>query len=410
MAAWLAFAILLVFGYAKFYWLVLDPAPVKPFFPEWWSWRHFEIPATLLDAFLMQTLGFSGFCLAVFFYGQGDEGSGESPRASSRLPVSAPWRYFAGLAGLLMVSVFLIYRFKIGLMGTVSAPLPFHLAGAIFFLHTMLLPILIVCFICFSEASRKYLWARAGMGLLLFWAVADVILRSSRASLMLVPLLLLFLAVSGGIRIRKLEAAAGGSIALLAIVLSPLIWSYRVLRLSGYDPFPALKSALFAFSPGIGDFLKAFSFIFFRIPGIEISVIVSGFKVKALGSAAFPVLFSEKGYSWYLGHFAFGLPFDAPNGFATPFIAQWYMAWGYPGIFLAGVAAGVSAVFIWDRLAAASSPVVPIVRTFFLLLMFWALTEGVSPTLFKQLFVCAIVFLLLELFALNLSRRTETGP
>lgn len=400
-AAWLVFFLLMLFGYAKFYWLVVDPMPIREFFTEWWSWRHFEVPATLLDAFLIQTLGFAGFCLSVFFLPPRLKDVPAQGVTSAVIRSSVLAYYFCALAGLLLASVLLVHKFKIGFMGMVSDPLPLRLSGLIFYFHTMLLPILIVAAICLAETARRHFWSRAGIILLIIWAVSDVLLRSSRASLMLVPLLLLFLALSGGIKIRKAEALAGFGIGFMAIILSPLIWSYRVFRLSGCGSFAALKASVSSFSFTTAGLAKSLSFIFFRVPGIDIPVIVSGFKVKVLGAEAFDVLFSEKGYSWYLGHFAFGLPFDAPNGFATPFIGQWYMAWGYPGIVLAGIAAGVFSVTAWDRLMKCGSPLAPVARAFFLLLFFWGLTEGVSPAFFKQVFVASAALLFGELLVLN---------
>lgn len=400
-AAWLVFFLLLLFGYAKFYWLAVDPAPIREFFTEWTSWRHFEVPATLLDAFLMQTLGFAGFCLSVFFLPTRLKDVPEQGVSSYVIGASALRYYFCAITGLLIGSIWLVYKFKIGFMGMVSEPLPLHLSGLIFYSHTMVLPILIISAICLAEAARKYFWSRAGMALFILWALADVILRSSRASLMLVPLLLLFLSIGGGIKVRKAEALAGFGIGFMAIILSPLIWSYRVSRLSGCGSFAALKASVSSFSFTTAGLAKSISFIFFRVPGIDIPVIISGFKVKILGAEAFDVLFSEKGYSWYIGHSAFGLPFDAPNGFATPFIGQWYMAWGYPGIMLAGIAVGVFSVAAWNSLLKCCSPLAPVARAFFLLLFFWGFTEGVAPALFKQVFVASAALLFGELLVLN---------
>ncbi|HAH30741.1 MAG TPA: hypothetical protein DCL44_00320 [Elusimicrobia bacterium] len=396
VAAWLAFYVLLIFGYAKFYWLILDPSPVQDFFPGSWAWRHFEIPATLFDAFLMQTLGFVGLCLALFVFLGFKKKQKRSDIGLINIRPAFFILFLPFLAGLLLVSSFLVYRYKVGFLGMISNPLPFHLSGLIFYLHTMALPILIITFVYLCATAAGYWRSRIGILVFILWAVSDVLLRSSRASLMLIPLLVLFLALSGGIKIRKFEALSGFGLVFLAVILAPLISSYRIFRLSGLGSFAALESSTASFSPTIAGFLKSVSFIFFRVPGIETSVIVSGFIVQSLGAKAFKVMFSGKGFSWYLGHSAFGLPFDAPNGFATPFIAQWYIAGGYPGIILAGIAVAVFSVAVWDGLMNSKFLTAPVARAFFLLLFFWSLTEGVSPYLVKQTFVLIPVLLIAE--------------
>lgn len=402
-AAWLVFCILLVFGYGKFYWLILDPAPVRQFFPEGPAWEFFTNSDALLAAFRMQTLGFAAFCLSLAGFLRFKKGRGAfNPGKVEISPVFLRF-LFLSFSGVFFISVFLMHKYKVGVLGMASEPMPFHLSGLIFYLHTMVLPVVILTFIYLCETTAKYWRSRLGMLAFIVWALSDVILRTSRASLMLVPLLLLFLALSGGIKIRKSEAWAGLVMGALAVILSPLIWGYRVCRLSGLGSLVSIISSISAFHLRISDFSKAFSFIFFRIPGIETAVVVTGFMVKPLWAGTFGVLFSGKGFSWYLGHSAFGLPFDAPNGFATPFIAQWYMAGGYPGIALAGIAAALFPAAAWAGLRSSKSAVAPVAGSFFLLLLFWALTEGVSPYLLKQTLVSASALFAAEIVIRNFS-------
>lgn len=408
-AAWLGFYVLLVFGYAKFYWLILDFSPVKDFFPEaTGAWRHFEVPGTLLDAFLMQTLGFAFFCLSVWVFLHFKKTRKAFAPAAMRLSPAFLGSFLFSYSALLLVSIFLVHRYKVGLLGMPSNPLPFHISGAIFYLHTMVLPVAAVLFVSICEAAAEYAWSRTGLLLLILWAVSDALLRSSRASLMLPPLLFLFLALSGGVKARRYEVVGCLGLGFLAVALSPVIWSYRVCRLSGFGLFAALKSSISSFPSALSGILKSVSFVFFRIPGIESSVIVSGFEVQALGRRAFEVLFSEKGYAWYLGHSAFGLPYDAPNGYATPFIAQWSMAGGPAGVIAAGIVLAAFSLAAWDRLLARRSIATPAAGAVFLLLLFWALTEGVSHALFKQIFVFFAVFPILEFIVREYHRRFLT--
>lgn len=396
IAAWLVFFVLLVFGYAKFYWLLLAPGPVKEFFPEGPAWNYLGSPAVLLEAFLMQTLGFSAFCFSLpitLKFMRTREAPVREPLKNLKVFLRP---FLALITGGFFVSVFLVQKYKVGLLGMPSAPLPFHLSGLIFYLQTMALPIMLVTFIHLSEKAEEYWWSRTGMLLFAAWAAADALLRGSRASLMLVPLLGLFLALSGGIKVRKAESAAVLGMGFLAVFLSPLIWGYRVCRLSGLDSFSALISSISSFSPSFSGLTRSITFIFFRVPGIETSAIVAGSAMKPLGLKTFETLFFGGGFSWYLGQAALGLPPNAANAFATPFIAQWHMAGGYAGIILAGAAAAVLSAYAWDRLVNLGFAAAPVTRAFFLLLLFWALTEGVSPALVKQTLVFLAVTLLLE--------------
>lgn len=399
LPAWMMFFILLVFGYFKFYWLVLDPKFAQTFYTAKVKLLFLE-PSGLAAAFQLQTVSFAVYCSALLGFcalGCRKKGAAAAGAHREELPCPAAARAFTALALALMpLSMFLVYKYRIGIMGMPSQPLPLHLSGVIFYLQIIGLPGLLLAQIYAASRSGSQRLARAGGALLLLWAVADMVLRTSRASLLLAPLLLLFLALSGGVKFRKAEIGAVLGAGFMAVFLLPMITTYRELRICAASSFDAAAFLFYNYSASPLDILNSIAFLLFRVPGIETLVLVLGFPDPVIGSGCFRVLFSRDGLSGYMTHQLMGVPAGDLTGFATSFLGGAYLCGGYFAVIAASVLAALIGTYAWNALAALRLETLPVARTFFLILLFWGMTEGVSPTLFKQAAAAAAVIAALE--------------
>ena len=399
LPARMLFLILLIFGYFKFYWLVLAPKFAQTFFTAKVKLLFLD-PESLAAAFRIQTVSFLVYCAALLGFcalGGKKKGAASLSAEKEEVPCPSAAKVFTALAlFLLPVLMFLVYRYKVGVLGMPSKPLPLHLSGVIFYLQIIFLPGLLLAQIYSASRSGSPRLARAGGGLLLLWAVADAVLRTSRASLLLAPLLILFLALSGGLKLRKTEIGAVLGAGFMAVFFLPMITRYRELRMCAATSFDAIAFLLYNFSLAPRDLLGSIAFLVFRVPGVETLVLVLGFPSPVIGSGCFRVLFSGDGLSGYLTHRLMGAPAGDLSGFATSFLGGAYLCGGVPAVVIASVLAALVATYGWNALKALRLETLPVARTFFLILLFWGMTEGVSPTLFKQAAAAAVSLLAFE--------------
>lgn len=376
--AWMVFFVLLVFGYIKFYWLILDPTFAQTFFTSTVK-LFFLDPAGLFNAFLIQTISFVVYCSVLIGFSviSGKKHSGSEPNAAKEeeLPCPAAARLFTSLVLFLMpLLMWLVYKYKIGILGMPSKPLPLHFSGVIFYFQIIVLPGLILAQICAASRSGCLRLARAGGGLLLLWAIADAVLRTSRASLLLAPLLILFLALSGGLRFRKIEISAVLGAGFMAVFFLPQITKYRMLRMSTVTSFDSLVYLFYNFSIAPHDVLSSVAFLLFRVPGIETMVLVLGFPAPVIGAGFLKVLFSTEGLSGYITNHLMGIPPGEPMGFASSFLGGAYLCGGILAVIIASVLVGLTATYGWNVLKAFRLEILPVARAFFLILLFWGIT------------------------------------
>ena len=395
LAAWLAVAVMLTAGYAKFFWLALDPSGADMFFPAW-VWPMFRREDLLLPVLGAQTVAFAVFCAAtlVAFRIQPRLNSAAGEKSVRPVPAGLPRALLLGLLPAVALSALAVKTFSIGVLGVPTRPLPFRLSGAIFYLQTILLPVLMLSQIWLAEKSGRVGLARVGLALLFVWAGADAVVRGSRGSLMLAPLLTLFMAFCGGLKIRKWEALSIMAAVVAALLIAPLAVQYRVLRFQGAGLGETLLGLPDGLTTSLPILLHTGRFFFFRIPGAEMLFAMLGMQTAPLGAASAGVLFSPDGLPGYLTRNVMGVTYTM--SFAPSFTGSGYLLWGWAGIALFSVAAAALAVFGWGALRRLNLRLLPVASTFFLLVFFWLLTEGLTPIVVKQAFSAAAACLLCE--------------
>lgn len=398
-AAWLVFLVMLIFGYAKFYCIVLFPDLPHPFFPTAAA-PYFEDPAILFRAVLMQTISFGVLCASFILFTFNYPVHYVRPCLPALLPRES---YLRGSAILLWIIgflfpllIWLVYKYKIGVLGIPSAPLPFHLSGLIFYSQIIWLPGIILSLIYTASKAGHRPRVLLGGVLLFLWSIADAVLRGSKGSLLVAPLLLIFLWLSDGIKFRKGELYSVFAAGTLALLSTPVMAAYRIGRLSGEAMPAALLSALrnYSFSPSV--FLESSLFIFFRVPGIETAIVVLGLGAVPLGPSSFNLLISGSGVGGYITQRLFLMPVEYAHSFASSFLAGAYLLSGYSGVIAASILVVFASTYIWRKLEAIPIEALPVALSFFLLILFYGLTEGPSPILFKQAMAAIVPVLVLE--------------
>lgn len=409
-ASLLAISIILVFGYFKFYWILFDSVAVLQFFPVE-AWPAFKDSGILLNSFSLLTLGFLIMALASISccywqekllpkFVQNVSAAQEHDSLVSR-------GLLAVLLILLPVSSYLIWKCRIGIQSMPAEPLPMRLSGIIYYFHSMMIPGLILTQIAHATRAGKTWLPRAGICLLIVWAISDAAIRGSRGTLFLAPLMLFFLSVTGGLRFRKAEVIAIVSLVFLAILVVPIVAQYRFLRaVDGLGVWQAFSIMSANISMKGQVIFQSMVFIFFRIPGMETLIAVVGMDAAPLGLRAFDVLTSSGGLDGYLTRDIFHVKFV--TSYAPSFIAGAYLLGGASLIAVVSAIAAVVVSFGWRFVLTCGIKNTSMAGVFFLLLVFWGMTEGFTSIFFKQIIVACVVVVLLELI-LRLNIRSSTA-
>lgn len=394
-ASWLLVCLLFVFGYLKYIWILFDPVSPRQFFPRY-VWPSFALPEFFFPVFAVQTLGFIGACLGILISfhlldrSANDARDGMKAQTLPRISFCA-WGISAASAALTLLSVKI---FNVGVLGADPRPLPLHLSGVIYYSQTILLPMAIAAQIYIAEKNGKSTLARAFILLLFLWAGGDALVRASRASLMEAPLILVFMAFCGGVTIRRAELAAISAVLVIGLLITPLTYEYRLLRVAGVGVMESMRGMAGQLSNGWYSLFKTAIFFFFRIPGAETVFALLGMGTEPLKGAFPQVLVSTGGLPEYLTREVFRVTYVM--SYAPSFIGGAYAIWGYPAILLSSISAAAISVFGWNRLPLAKLQLGPVIAAFFLLIFFMFLTEGLTPIAVKQAVSAAAACALLE--------------
>lgn len=411
VCAWLGLGIFLVFGYLKFFWITVDPSTAALFFPAS-TLPAFSSQQILLSAFILQSAAFAAYCIAVpLFFISGSllfKGAAKAQKITDTAPASLPAILLAVIPLLSVAAMWVVGKNNIGVLGMPSIPLPFHLAGVVFYAQTIFIPALFLLQISAASRSGGQGYARAGILMFFAWGASDMLLRNSRASLFLVPLLLLFLAITGGLRVKRGEIIFGLIMLGSAFLLAPGATQYRYMRMGGASPLAALKLATGTYASGARAMLGSLGFIFFRIPGAETTILVLGLAAVPLWGGAFREMFTGAGLAGYLSQSLLGIPAESHNAIASSFVAGAYLAGGYYGVVLSSLLAAAFSVLGWMTIGTFAKKTSHVAKAIFLLLFFWGMTEGFSPMLLKQALVSAVSVAIFE-FSLRGFARSGRG-
>lgn len=417
IAAWMSLVLIFVFGYLKFYWILFDPISPQQFFPEY-VWPVFRQKELRLPVFSLLTLAFSASCVCILMlFRTMDRFNFRSSVERPAVTEAPGWgglslKLLYVLPALIFCILGVVRYFQIGIPGVFTQPLPLRLSGVLYYTQTIIIPCLILVQVMAATRASRAGAARCGIGLLIVWAVGDALVRGSRASLLMVPLLLIFLALNGGVKIRRREVVLVLAIALAALVVSPLGIQYRGLRGEGVGVFQALYELRAGVSLSFSGLYRTLVFFFFRIPGAETLLALLGMYAEPLGDKAVAVMRSADGLSGYITTKIFLSKFM--TAYAPSYYGGAYLLGGYGGIIIGAAVSALLSVAGWLFLRGLRLAVLPIAATLYLLVLFFLLTEGPTSMIPKQAFFAIFSVVLCEVIVRSYfyfrGRKSRSGP
>lgn len=387
-AVWLALVIMVTVYFIRFYWIVIDPLPVKVMLPEKPYYDMLDKRLELLYAFKLTIAIFVTFCLCsaamLYFLGRQSKAHQKTSDTDVYVHMIIAKSLLIVLVPLMLGLYYVSHKYHIGEMGVASGEaLPYRLKGVIFYTSIVFVPLFVLILINSAERSGHVLISRLGIFLLMFHGAIEMILRGSRSSLLLSILLLIFLVMAGGIRLRRNEKILIVIAIIAAFIMVPVMTSYRNQRAEhGLLLFDALNSAInFVGDNWWTNFSQGIKFILFRMPGIESVWCMLGQGVKPLGLHSIEVFRSINGMAGYLTYNIYPLKIQDNTLLAPSFVGWFYLVAGLPAVAFGGVAAAALSVFGWKSLSSHYLKCGPVAQVFLLWMFFLALTEGTLDTM-----------------------------
>lgn len=410
---WVVLSIFLVVNVVRFYWLAIDPTAVKIMMPtDSYTFMN-RSPDALHEAFVLMVISFTLVCVSMVILDKWMKTSAYSSDAESSPQSLACYKavvkYFPITVFVaLMVLGYAAHHFHIGEMGAAAGdPLPFRLKGIIFYVRTVVMPILILGTIFSAEKVRNFRVARFGIGLLIMHGLLDMVIRGSRSSLLLVLLLLFFLVISKGITLLRLEKIGLGIAVTIAMFMVPLMTQYRAMRVAGgLSMLDALGSAFDRLSGNwFVEIFNGIKFVLFRMPGIESVWAMKALHAEPLYARSLDVISDKMGMAGYLTYYVHPGMYQSDNTLLAPgYIGWFYLAAGICGVVLGSIIMGVVAVIGWKFASRDASKSGAVGRVFYFWMMFLALTEGTLDSMRYMLAVGVGTILVLEIWFRYLSR------
>jgi len=405
VGVWLAFIVIATVYFFRFYWISIDPSPVQVMLP----WNPYKNMVGKLDllffAFKLSVVAFVSFgftCAAMLHLIQ--KKSISAYQNISQRDISI-YKFVAKLLLIVLIPLMLVlfyisYKYKIGEKGVSSGEaFPFRLKGIVFYTRIVFIPLLIMMLIYSAERSGRILMSRLGILLLLSHGVIDMLLRSSRSSLLLSVLLLVFLIVAGGVRLRRNEKILIGIAIVFAFLMVPVITAYRNQRVEhGLLLGDALNNAILVVGDNWwGTLTQGVKFVLFRMPGVESLWCMLAQGAKPLGMQSLEVFRSVNGMAGYLTYNIYPLKFEDNTLLAPSYVGWFYLVAGFPAVVFGGMIAAVLSVFGWKFLSRKYLDCGPVAQVFLLWMLFIALTEGTLDTMVYMVLVGIVCIIGIEL-------------
>lgn len=299
---------------------------------------------------------------------------------------------------LSLVSGWVSYRFDIGLMGSeIRTMLPYRLRGIVFYLRNFFLPGLLLLTIYLAYRRSHWGLAWVAIGLLLLNGVADLAIRSSKASILAPFLYLVFLAIASGVKIRVRHVVSTVATSVLLLTILPYFNALRTFRLAGQGVWESIASVTVStdFHP-VELLLRGFTWFIYRLPGVDILTAILGHHASPVGDHWFEVLSRPNGMAGYLTNDVFLTPVSHPHLAAPGYFGWWYLLLGVPGVVLGGVALGLFVRIAWPLILKLTTHTAVLTRVFVLMLLFTALTEGTLDSMLKMFLAMLLTTLILE--------------
>jgi len=401
-AIWLVLGVFIIVYFIRFYWIAVDPMPVKIMLhPP--IYKKMIQDNALFESYRISVISFIAFSVSIvacLYLLRNRYRPSVGPDS-----VTTGFDRFVIKGLLLSLPIFMLvlavisHKYQIGKMGVDSGePLPFRLKGIIFYARYIMIPLLIVLLIYLSGRSDHTLVARLGILLLLTHGVVDMLLRGSRSSLLLCLLLLLFLIMSGGLKLYRNEKILALFLLGLGLFMVPIMTEYRMQRVAQHLPVIDAISMSFStlVSGGWTTLLGGIEFVLFRMPGIEAVSAIISMDAEPLGMRAIDVFQSKQGMAGYLTHDVYLYPQEVNNLAAPGFIGWLYLVRGVSAVAIGSIVLAIVVTVGWYSLDSGYLTCSPVAQTFFLWMLFHGLTEGTFDSMLFMLVVGVLTLLVVE--------------
>lgn len=403
-AVWLVLVIIVTVYFVRFYWITIDPLPVRVMLP-WYPYLDMVVKRhQLLYAFKLSVIAFATFCLCsaatLYLLRHWNVMHQEISQSDIRIHWLAAKLLSIVLVPLMLGLYYVSYKYHIGEMGVAPGEvLPYRLKGVVFYGCTVFIPLLILLLVYSAERSGHNLISRLGILLLMFHGVIDMLLRGSRGSMLLSMLLLVFLVVAGGVRLKRNEKILIGMTIMVAFIMVPVMTVYRNQRVEhGLLLFDALNNAIRI----VGDnwwetFSQGIKFVLFRMPGVESIWCLLGQGAKPLGMQSLEIFHSINGIAGYVTYHIYLFKLEENNLLAPSFVGWFYLVAGLPAVAFGGFFAAVLSVLGWNFLSCKHLESGPVSQVFILWMLFIAMTEGTIDTMWRMVLVGTVCLMGMEL-------------
>ena len=368
---WLIFFIFIIAYYIKFYWIVWNPESSKHL---WFLHLQYisESPDILLIGYSTFTYAFAAFCFLGWWLLASKTGTQAQMKAS--IDYAGTITNLLWIIPFFMAASFLVMqRFAIGVMGRESSPLPFRLSGWIYYIRIVLIPMLLLLLFWCSDQARKNKYITIVCVLIIIHGLSDILLRSTRGSIfwLAFDLTVLFV-ISGRISRKRLYLIA--LLVLFTILIWPIITAYRGIRID-YPDAP-IGSALYKLSDmesSFGEmFAQGFQSLFLRVPGIDslLPIIASNIEPSGITN-----LFSyqiERTFTFDV----LGFNISAIQGCSPSLLGWFYLVGGRYLVIIGTVVFTLSTWYGWQLLPKLKLKTLPIIQTFFIVIIFGIATDA----------------------------------
>jgi hypothetical protein len=405
--------------YLKFLWLVLtlkfgSQETVLAFLRPYS--HHIFLPLLHRDnifrAFELSTWGYMVFCVGVVIV-----------RRLHLMPTSLQTRkvlsgyllkkaqalstiYLIGACIVLFVSGILINQLGVGVHGYQNAQLPGNLAALINYMHSVVVPGLLIFVLSWSDqrGMRVYWWL-AMLGMLLY-AMSVIFLRASRGALVteiVIPIGTLWLLYGGLTRTRARFLLI---LFLTVVLLRPAFTVYRRLRTSNFEEgivkvaVKSLQSSgeLYGGGAQYNKFLDSLTVVFVRVIGFDSMLYLSPpntVKVDPVFSIA--VLTTRQSLARMFTHEIVGYSENITTHYSAPsLVGALYLLGGMGGIIGGILFIVVFVQWVWSRLCKLQWWTTPLMLTQVIRMVFSIGVGGTFDTTIRDSLVIFLFGLGLE--------------
>lgn len=357
-------------------------------------------PATAIETFRISVVGFTTFCLVAALLPM-PSGPNRGPHERIRAEAVAGRVRLALSLGMVVLVATTAIAIALGafVMGTAQEALPGRALGIIFYSRTIGLVLLTLTVMQLGLTTNRPAWTRAAVFLLFLFAVSEVLVRSTRGSLVTVALALALMIVIVRGRLEKSAVRIFGALFALALALYPVITQYRVLRRQTEGGTQMFADALERATTDstFGDLvLSGLASFLTRFMGVDSLLYLTTSEHRMGMDGVLALNASGITLGGYFTHVVVGIPETWVHSEAPSLLGWFLMVGGWWGV-TAGLALYLLAGWwIWQQIWRSQLLIKPVLQVQFLLYWLLLSSEGTLDYTIGQLPLVLVVAALLE--------------